>query len=81
MSATRLQRWALFLGAHSYNMEFKGTKQHDSADVLSRLPLAITEEQKPMVQDKAEIFHTTLVDQLPVTNAELWKETQNNPTL
>jgi hypothetical protein len=38
MAAARLQRWALFLGAHTYTIEFKGTKQHGSADGLSRLP-------------------------------------------
>ncbi|CAL9690514.1 unnamed protein product [Knipowitschia caucasica] len=80
MSATRLQRWALFLGAHSYDIEFKGTKQHCNADGLSRLPLSTTEE-KSSGRDPAEMFHTTLVDQLPVTNTMIQKETRNDPTL
>ncbi|KAL4008501.1 hypothetical protein ACER0C_002353 [Sarotherodon galilaeus] len=36
MAAARLQRWALFLGAHTYTIEFKGTKLHGNADGLSR---------------------------------------------
>lgn len=31
MAAARLQRWALFLGANDYTIEFKGTKQHGNA--------------------------------------------------
>lgn len=81
MSATRLQRWALFLGAHSYDIEFKGTKQHCHADGLSRLPLSTTEEEKYSGCDPAEVFHTALVDQLPVTNTMIQRETRNDPTL
>ncbi|XP_049332430.1 uncharacterized protein K02A2.6-like [Astyanax mexicanus] len=47
MSAARLQQWALLLGAHLYDIEFKGTKQHCNADGLSRLPLSTTVEEIP----------------------------------
>lgn len=82
MSAARLQRWALFLGAHSYDIEFKGTKHHSNADGLSRLPLSATEEEeKTPSPDPAEVFYTAVVDQLPVTNAEIQRQTKNDPTL
>lgn len=81
MSATRLQRWALFLGAHSYDIEFKGTKKHCNADGLSRLPLSTSEEEKSSGCDPAEVFHTALMDPLPVTNAMIQRETRNDPTL
>ncbi|XP_014834021.1 PREDICTED: uncharacterized protein K02A2.6-like [Poecilia mexicana] len=81
MSAARLQRWALFLGAHSYDIEFKGTKQHCNADGLSRLPLSTSVEEPASKGDPAEMFHTTLIDQLPVTNAMIRKETRNDPAL
>lgn len=34
MMAAHLQRWVLFLGAHDYTIEFKGTKLHGNADVF-----------------------------------------------
>jgi len=79
MSAQRLQRWALFLGAHQYNIVFKGTRQHGNADGLSRLPLPSDEHTSTV--DPVELFHTTLVDALPVTNADIVRHTRNDPTL
>ena len=35
IAAARLQRWALFLGAHTYSIEYKGTRQHGNADPAS----------------------------------------------
>ncbi|XP_053728751.1 uncharacterized protein K02A2.6-like [Synchiropus splendidus] len=81
MSATRLQRWALFLGAHSYDIEFRGTKQHCNADGLSRLPLLTTEGEMAPHSDPAEVFHSVVVQQLPVTNSEIQRHTKNDPTL
>ena len=56
MTAARLQRWALFLGAHTYTIEFKGTK-HGNADGLSRLP----HEPQPTedTADPVDTFHMT----------------------
>lgn len=36
-AAARIQRWCLFLGAFSYSIEFRGTKQHANCDGLCRL--------------------------------------------
>lgn len=80
MSAARLQRWALFLGAHSYDIEFKGTKKHGNADGLSHLPL-VTGGPKSSHQDPEDVFHRVVVGQLPVTNSEIQKHTRNDPTL
>lgn len=79
ISATWLQLWALFLVAHSYGIEFKGTKQHCNADGLSCLQLSTTEEIKPSYpQDPAEVYHTAL---LPVTNTMIQRKTRNDPSL
>ena len=79
MTAARLQRWALFLGAHTYTIEFKGTKQHGNADGLSRLP----HEPQPTedTADPADTFHMTQLESLPVTRAQIQKETNRDPTL
>lgn len=55
MASARLQRWSLFLGAHQYDIEYKGTKLHGNADGLSRLPLELSVESKAM--DPANMLH------------------------
>ncbi|KAF7686487.1 hypothetical protein C0J45_22906 [Silurus meridionalis] len=79
MASARLQRWSLFLGAHQYDIEYKGTKLHGNADGLSCLPLKLTEES--MAMDPADMFQTSIVSQFPVTNAAIQRETRNDPTL
>ena len=49
VAAARMQPWAIFLSAYSYDIEFKGTKMHANADSLSRLPMQ--EEDKPEVSN------------------------------
>ncbi len=79
MALARLQRWSLFLGVHQYDIEYKGTKLHNNADGLSRLPLKLAVESKEM--DPADMFHTSIVSQFPVTDATIQRETRNDPTL
>ena len=38
ITAARMQRWAIFLSAYDYNIEFRGTMKHANAESLSRLP-------------------------------------------
>ena len=56
-AAARIQRWCLFLGAFSYSIEFRGTKQHANCDGLSRLPQSSAPADKP---DEVKMFHTTI---------------------
>ena len=39
ISAANIQRWAVFLSAYNYSIEYKNTKAHANADSLSRLPM------------------------------------------
>lgn len=77
MAAARLQRWALFLGAHTYTIEYKGTKCHGNADGLSRLPQSNPEK----VIDPALAMHLSHMEPLPVTSAQIQTETRNDPIL
>lgn len=77
-AAARIQRWCLFLGAFSYSIEFRGTKQHANCDGLSRLPQPKKPADKP---DEVEVFHTTVVEALPVTEQELRMRTRRDPVL
>ncbi|XP_051785433.1 uncharacterized protein K02A2.6-like [Erpetoichthys calabaricus] len=79
MAAARLQRWSLFLGDHDYQIEFRGTKQHANADGLSRLPCEFKGTQN--LSDPAEIFHLTQLEPLPITSAQIQKETSRDPTM
>ena len=60
-SAARIQRWCLFLGAFSYDIGYRGTKEHANCDGLSRLPLP-----KDRV-DSASCFYTTVINTLSLT--------------
>ena len=77
-SAARIQRWCLFLGAFSYQIEFRGSKQHANFDGLSRLPLPQAPAEN---QDEVEMFHTSAVEALPVTDQELRMQTSRDPVL
>ena len=89
-AAARIQHWCLFLGeehfhtassilgAFSYSIEFRGTKQHANCDLLSPLPQSSAPANKP---DEVEIFHTFVVEALPVTEQELRMQTRRDPVL
>ena len=79
MAAARLQRWALFLSAVTYTIEFKGTKLYGNAHGLSRLSL----EPHPLgnMTDPADTFHLTQLESLPVTRAQIQKETNRDPSV
>lgn len=74
-----LHRWSLFLGAHDYTIEFKGTKLHANADGLSRLPHESGDTS--VFSDPAELFHITQMETLPVTCLEVKRETGRDPTM
>ncbi|PFX22695.1 Retrovirus-related Pol polyprotein [Stylophora pistillata] len=77
-AAARIQRWCLFLGTFSYNIEFRGTKQHANCDGLSRLPQPSAPADKP---DEVRVFHTTVVEALRVTEHDLRMQTRRDPVL
>ena len=77
-AAFRIQCWCLLLGAFSYSIEFRGNRQHANCDGFSRLPQPSAPTDKP---DEVEIFHTTVVEALPVKEQELRMQTRRDPLL
>ena len=77
-AAARLQRWCLFLGAFSYTIQYRNTKQHANCDGLSRLPLTVTPPDKP---DETEVHQLSVLETLPVKAKELKVYTRRDPVL
>ncbi len=79
MTTARLQRYAIFLSGHTYDIVYRNTNCHGNADALSRLPLAITPDDTDT--DPEEVFYTTQVSHLPVTSNQIQRETRRDPLL
>lgn len=77
LPVNRMQRWALFLLAHQYDIKYRRSKQHSNADGLSRLPLPDT----PPVCGQADIFYFKEVQSAPVTAAQVKRFTRTDPVL
>ncbi|KAK2578340.1 hypothetical protein KPH14_012794 [Odynerus spinipes] len=77
-SAMRMQHYAIFLQAFTFDIEYKNTKLHGNADGLSRLPVKAGNEFEYDVVDNYEI---NLIDTLPITIQDLEKETMKDTEL
>ena len=79
MTAGRLTRWALFLMNYQYDIEYRNTKEHANADMLSRLPKTVTHSVKEK-NEFADMFALTMSEAL--LDAELVaSETKKDPIL
>jgi hypothetical protein len=78
-TAARLQRYAIFLSGFTYDIEYKSTKRHNNADALSRLPVQNDTDTK--TADADDVFHMSQIDDLPVTSAEIQRETRKDKVL
>jgi hypothetical protein len=78
-AAARVQRYALYLSGFNYDIEYKCTNKHTNVDGLSRLPVQICNDN--CEDDAEEVFYTSQVDPLPVTSAQISRETQHERVL
>eukprot|EP00731_Ephydatia_muelleri_P033681 Em0035g18a len=79
VAASRLQRWAMFLAAYTYDIQYRSTHDNGNADGLSRLPL---QEDRPDVEGlEANVFSVEQIEALPVTAAHLRQATRSDPIL
>ena len=78
LAAERLQRWALFLSAHNYEVEFRPTEKHANADCLSRLPLKANYSEN---SEKTQSVNVMQIESMPVTAEQLKHATQTDPML
>ena len=78
-TAARLQRYALFLQGHDYDIEYKSSKSHANCDGLSRLPYSQSEDLPD--SDSVELYNLSQIDSLPVSASDVKRETRRDPTL
>ena len=78
-TASRMQRYALFLQGHNYDIDYKSSKSHVNCDGLSRLPHSHSEELPD--SDSVEIYNLSQIDNLPVSASDVKRETRRDPTL
>lgn len=80
-AAARLQCRCLYLGAFSYQIEYRSTAHHSNCDGLSRLPLQETADHPQDKPDGAGILYASVIGNLPVTEQEICRATRNDPLL
>ena len=79
MTVARLQRYAMFLAGHDYQIVYRRTQQHCNADGLSRLPVDAPDTDR--AEEAVNIFYTSLAEPFPVTAQQIGQETQRDPAL
>lgn len=79
IAAARMQRWAVFLSAYQYKLEFRNTTEHANADEFSRLPVQVEEDECP--RSSTAQLYVNQIEILPVTAEDLRKATAQDPVL
>ncbi|XP_076862347.1 TGF-beta receptor type-2 isoform X2 [Brachyhypopomus gauderio] len=72
-----MQRWALLLSGHNYDIKYRRSELHGNADGLSRLPLPVA---RPVTR-QTDIFYFQQVTDTPVTAKQVRHATRNDPAL
>ena len=85
MATNRLQRWAIFLSAFTYKIEYISGKKNVVADYLSRLPSdqnALTEFELPlMIENSVSMFKLIEIECPTIDWKTIQKETLKDETL
>ena len=77
LAAQRLQRWALILMGHRYDIKYRKSGDHANADALSRLPL-VNNDQDAM---ESPTYFFSYADKLPISSHDIAEETRKDPIL
>eukprot|EP00102_Acyrthosiphon_pisum_P016233 XP_008187120.1 PREDICTED: uncharacterized protein K02A2.6-like [Acyrthosiphon pisum] len=78
LSASRMQHYALFLQAFTYDIHYKNTKCHGNADALSRLPI---KSEDTHLFEACDIFELQQIETLPITVNDIAHQTISDKTL
>ena len=69
LAAQRLQRWAVILQAHQYDIEYRNTFDHGNADALLRLPLP--PDSNDFLHIDGQLFDVSVANDLPISAKEV----------
>ena len=79
LASARIQRWALTLGAYSYQIKYRRGIDNSNADALSRLPLPDIPENTPV---PGEVLMTmSELSKSPINATDIWSWTSKDPVL
>jgi transposase InsO family protein len=76
LAAARLQRWAMILMSHNYEILCRSSQAHGNCDTLSRFP----SEELPLATEQS-VNYFSQVNSLPITAREIADLTRNDPVL
>ena len=76
IASSRITRWGITLGEYDYDIEFRPTKSHGNADMLSRLP--VSANAPPSRENLMTVFQ---LEVLPVTAEVIRAETAGDVVL
>ena len=77
LAASRLQRWALILMAHQYDIKYRKSADHANADVLSRFPV----KKESKLATELPVNYFTYTNSMPVSAKEISEETRKDVVL
>ena len=77
LAASRLQRWALMLMAHDYELRYKKAQEHGNCDCLSRLPCHTDD----YLASELPINHVSPVSDLPVDAKQIAEQSRKDPVI
>ena len=85
MSLQRLQRWALLLMGHDYDIRYRSSAEHSNADALSRLPAGPDvafdrEEEVGAITAEVQQIAAEVINEFPITS-KLVGECTNKDTV
>ena len=77
LAALRLQRWALILMAHDYELKYRSAKDHANCDVLSRLAGGTDN----YLATELKVNYFSQLDDLPIDAKQIAEQSRKDPAI